>query len=69
MAHVLVLQTVVVVMHLNDFGMAFTQVSTFLLTAPNHLLKTIANFGGELVSLVCVTQAKFEFAQIDVGVC
>jgi hypothetical protein len=56
-------------MHLNDFGMAFTQVSTFLLTAPNHLLKTIANFGGELVSLVCVTQAKFEFAQIDVGVC
>jgi hypothetical protein len=62
LALVLVLQTVVIVIHLNDLGMAFTQVSTFLLTAPNYLLKTIVYLGGELESLVCVKQAEFEFA-------
>jgi hypothetical protein len=42
--------------------MTFAQVGAFLLATPYHLLKSIAIFGGELVSLVCVAESEFEFA-------
>lgn len=48
--------------------MTLAQVGSLLVTAPHHLLEPVADFGGKLVRLVCVAEADFKFAEVDVCV-